>query len=686
MPFSIYSVLIKTYHMHRKTYYSHLGLFLLLLWAVSAQAQKGYPCEIELSKKAQKLCSQAKAAQNKGENSKATSLYKQCIAEQDDWAEPYYRLGMQAIRKLERSEDKPDDLYQTAIRYFEKTIACCAEYKMDAYLHLGKLYYSIGQYDKAVEYLSYFVEDPDKITPRQHEEADLFLTYSEEYAKLYGNPVAYDPHPVPGMSTDEDEYLGRISPDEELMFFTRRKYVTKEQYGQKSTQIKEIFTQSIRQADGRFSVGEALPAPFNRTQNEGSPTITLDNSYMVFTRCADIPVNGTSATYYNCDLFYSEYIDGEWTHIKNLGPAINREDSWEAQASISPDGKILFFASNRPGGHGENDIDIYYSLRDANGNWTKAVNAGNVINSEGNEKSPFLHADGRTLYFSSNGYTGLGGYDVYYSRLSDKGVWQKPQNLGYPINSEGDEVGFFVNTLGDKAYFASNAVSGNYDICQFNLYEAARPEKVILIKGTIDNLSPNEDGSYAKVELKNISTKQITDIKVNNNGKYAAIVNNVKDDYLLTIKQENYAYEARYISADSIAKDGSVEYTGVNFQMQEIEQGKSYKINDIYYTTNSAELTQESKVVLEVLIDFLNDNPNIKIEIQGHTDNIGKYEDNLTLSNNRARSVYQYLIDNYIHPGRLTYKGYADKKPVADNKTEQGRALNRRTVFVITEK
>lgn len=673
--------------MNNNTHISHIGILtILLIWAGAVQAQKDYPCDIELSKKAIKLCAQAKAAQNKGENSKATALYKQCIAEQDDWAEPYYRLGMQAIRQLERSQDKPDNLYHSAIQYFEKVIACCPDYKMDAYLHLGKLNYSIGQYAKAVEYLQYFVEDPDRINPRQHEEADLFLTYSEEYAKLYGNPVSYDPKPVPGMSTSDDEYLGRISPDEENMYFTRRKIVNKEQYGQKSTSIKEIFSHSTRMPDGSFTIGEALPAPFNRTENEGSPTITLDNSYMVFTRCANIPVAGTAGeTYYNCDLFYTEYIDGEWTPIKNMGKNINREDSWEAQASISPDGKVLFFASNRPGGHGDGDIDIYYSLRDANGNWQKAVNAGNVINSEGNEKSPFIHADGRTLYFSSNGFTGLGGYDVYYSRLSDKGVWQKPVNLGYPINSEADEVGFFVNTLGDKAYFASNAISGNFDICQFDLYEEARPEKVILIKGVIENINTDEDAAPAKVELKNISSKQITSIKVDNQtGKYAAIVNNVKDDYLLTIKQENYAYEARYISADSIAQNGSVEYKGMNFQMQEIEQGKSYKINDIYYTTNSSELTEASKVVLDVLIDFLNDNPNIKIEIQGHTDNVGKYEDNLTLSNNRAHSVYNYLVQNYIQPDRLTYKGYADKKPVADNKTEEGRAKNRRTVFVIT--
>ncbi len=673
-------------------------LFSILLFSTSyTNAQKGYPCDIELSKKAVKLMADAKKAQDKGENDKATALFKQCIAEQDDWAEPYYRLGMQAVRKLERSNDKTENLCQTAINYFEKTIERCPEFKLDAYLHLGKLNYNIGQYAQAVKYLEIFMEDPDKITTRQYEDADLFLTYSKEYEKLYGSPVAFDPKPVPGMSTSDDEYLGRISPDEEYMFYTRRKIITQKVYDQKKTIIKEVFSVSERQNDNSFSVGDAMPSPpFNMTENEGSPTITLDNNYMVFTRCANIPVAGTSGTYYNCDLYYTERINGEWTPIKNLGAAINREDSWEAQASISPDGRTLFFASNRPGGHGENDIDIYYSIRDANGKWQKAVNAGNVINSEGNEKSPFIHSDGKTLYFSSNGHVGLGGYDVYFSRLSEKGTWQKPQNLGYPINTEGDEVGFFVNTLGDKAYFSTNTISGNFDICYFDLYEEARPQKVLLLKGIINNLNEEEeqiddDGNVikkpAKVELKNIATKQITTVNVDEqSGKFAAIINDMDNDYLMTIKKEDYAYEAKYISPKSINSGESAAMDDINFTMKSIESGKSYKINDIYYATNSSELTDASKIVLDVLIDFLNDNPNISIEIQGHTDNIGRYQDNLVLSESRAKSVYNYLIQNYIQANRLTYKGYADSKPVADNNTEEGRSQNRRTVFVITKK
>jgi outer membrane protein OmpA-like peptidoglycan-associated protein len=655
---------------------------IILFWFVglSVKSQSKYPCEIEFSKKAEKLYTKARTAHNKGETDKATSLYKQCIDEQEDWAAPYFYLGMQAIRKLEQSPEKKDNLFLTAINYFEKVIEYCPQYNVTAYLHLGKLYYSIGQYGKAVQYLELFLEDPDKIkNPSHQEEAEWFLEYSVVYEKLYGNPVPFDPVPVKGMSTAEDEYLGTISPDDDYMFYTRRKIVTGQSYHTKKTEIKEIFTVSSRQEDGSFSEGTPMPSPpFNLTDNEGSPTITLDNKYMVFTRCADV-VQQDMSTYYNCDLYFSEYKDGAWSSIQNLGKAINRNDTWESQACISADGKILLFVSDRPGGYG--GYDIYMSKKDVNGNWKKAENIGNVVNTDKDEKTPFLHSDNKTLYYSSKGFTGLGGFDIYVSRLSNKGSWTKPVNIGYPINSERDDVGLFVNTLGDKAYFATNRLSKNWDICEFDLYEDVRPQKVILVKGKIDNLT---EETKTTVELKNLNTKHTEAIEVNDNtGKYSTIIDNMDDDYLLTVKQQGYAYETKYIETKKLIKEDNRLLEDSDFEMKPIQVGASYQINDIYFATNSSELTSASKFVLDILIDFLMDNSHVAIEIQGHTDNIGNRKDNLILSENRAKEVYKYLVENHIEANRLRYKGYADTKPIADNATEKGRAKNRRTVFVI---
>jgi outer membrane protein OmpA-like peptidoglycan-associated protein len=458
----------------------------------------------------------------------------------------------------------------------------------------------------------------------------------------------------------------------------------------KKTEYKEIFTISRQNDDGSFTEGEPMPSPpFNISKNEGAPTLTLDNKYMVFTRCTDdiLMINGQQIAYYNCDLYYTECINGEWSEIKKLGPEINRPDSWEAQASISADGQVLFFASDRRDGNcGDTawGTDIYFSVRDVNGNWQPAQNIGCVINTAKNEKTPFIHPDGKTLYFSSNGYETIGGYDIYVSRLSEDGVWKKPVNIGYPINSERDELGFFVNTAGDKGYFASNRFSGNMDICEFDLYEGARPSKVILVKGQVES---NDEEQEIRVELQNIATKQIQTLNVDEfTGKYAVIINNIENDHILTVKQQDHVYESKYIDSKKILENNQPIVKGVDFKLETIESGKSYNINDIYFATNSFDLNEASQSILNVLIDFLRDNPTVQIEIQGHTDNIGSRPDNMVLSENRAKEVYNYLINNHIAQHRLKYKGYADTKPVADNSTEAGRAKNRRTVFVIVGK
>jgi len=659
-----------------------LFVVVILFLSVFATGQSKYPCEIELSKKAEKLYKQAREAQQKGENDKATALYKQCIEEQEDWAAPYFNLGMQAIRRLERTTEKRDNLFQTAIFYFEKVVEHCPQYNHSTYFHLGKLHYSIGQYGKAAKYLELYIEDPDEKIKNQEliDSADRFLVYSIAYEKLYGNPVPFNPSPVSGMSTSDDEFLGTLSPDDDYMYYTRRKLVNVELHGRKTQELKEIFTVSERQKDGSFSVGTPMPSPpFNLAGNEGSPTITLDNKYMVFTRCENVN-KLDSTSYYNCDLYYTEYIDGQWTDIKNMGKAINSENTWESQASISADGKALFFV--RYGAdEGFGNYEIYYSTRDANGNWKKAQNIGAPINTDKGEKTPFLHSDNKTLYYSSNGFTGLGGYDIYMSRLSENGQWSKPVSLGYPINSERDDVGLFVNTIGDKAYFATNRLSGNWDICEFDLYPEARPNKVILIKGEVANLDAENN---TKIELKNIKTKQIESIEIDNLTKrYTAIIHDTDNDYLLTVKQKGYAYETKYIESKKLVAEDVQLLTDNNFELKSVKTGESYNINDIYFATNSFELTPTSKFVLDILIEFLQDNPNVKIEIQGHTDNIGNRTDNMSLSENRAKEVYRYLIENYIKSDRLRYKGFADTKPIADNTTEEGRSKNRRTVFII---
>ncbi len=650
------------------------------------KAQKTSPCELEIDKKAQRLYDKGRDAAKEGENAKATEYYKEAIEIQDDWAAPYYQLGMQIARKIEKQPAELEQLSSDALLYFEKVIQLCPGYNMELYFQMGKMYFDTRRYDKAIASFEKFLEDVDRINPKEKEIAENLIPYAEVYDKLYNNPVSFNPQSLPNVSTSDEEYLATLSPDNDNLLFTRRSLVNVKQRisGKTTSEYKEFFMISERQSDGNFNAGTPMPEPFNISKNEGSPTITIDKKYMVFTKCQDVLIR--EKPYYNCDLYYSEYIDGEWTPINSLGKNINGEDTWESQASISPDGQTLFFVSDRSNGIDTTiNYDIYFSTRDVNGNWRPAKNVGKPVNTEFNEKTPYIHGDTKTLYFSSYGHRGIGGYDIYFSRLGENGRWGEPTNIGYPINSEDDDIGLFVSILGDKAYFVSNRFTKNYDICEFDLYQGAQPNKVLLVKGKVD--FEKENVADIQMHLQNVDTKKIETINVDKNtGKYALIIADVQHDYVLSVKQENAVCDLKYIAPKTLISEGKQELKNMDMALNSIEVGKSYNINDIYFATNSWELTEQSKNVIEVLIEFLNDNPSIIIQIQGHTDNIGQRKDNMILSENRAKEVYNYLIERHIDPSRLTYKGFADTKPVASNDSEEGRAKNRRTVFVILNK
>jgi len=288
------------------------------------------------------------------------------------------------------------------------------------------------------------------------------------------------------------------------------------------------------------------------------------------------------------------------------------------------------------------------------------------------------------LYFSSDSLPGLGGYDIFMSRLGEDGKWSTPVNLGYPINTASDEVGFFVSTDGKTGYFSSNKLQGvgGFDIYSFDLYPGARPDRVYLQKGTIKADNVDEPVS-ASIEIKNTVTRQITKIAVDSvTGKYAFVVN-FDHDLLMTVKKDDYAFESQYISTKDSGNNKPVKE---NIVLQEIKVGGQYPLHDILFATNSYEINDTIKVVLDNFAEFLTENPKLHVDINGHTDNVGDHQSNLTLSENRARTVFEYLVSRDINRSRLQYKGFGETKPVASNDTEAGRAKNRRTVFVVTAK
>lgn len=579
-----------------------------------------------------------------------------------------------------------NSFYLKYIRSLEKIIASCPSFNnYEVNYVLGKYYFDKNENQKALNYLNHYVNNTDKKS-RFYSDAMNIINYLNNYLNLISSPVPFNPIVVEGLSTTNDDYLPVISPDGSLGFFTKG-YMKKDLnsiYVDKFTE-EFIVARAIDESGVNFSNGEPMPFPFNTGKNQGAASITIDNSILYITICEFV-----SRDYDNCDIYYSVKKSNGWSNFIRLGPEINGVNTWESQPSISADGKTLYFSSIRPENVGFNPnnptSDIWYSTKNPDGTWSKAKNIGPPINTPGNEKSPFIHSDSQTLYFSSDGLPGIGGYDIFFSKFREN-KWTNPINIGYPINTKNDDLGFIVNTQGTKAYFASNKLNGKggWDIYAFDLYPEARPEKVMLIKGQI--IIENGDSlSNTKLEIRNTRTKEVSESVINNdNGNYAVAITTdttKNDSYLMVVKKENYSFTSALIESSPEITETPII---VDFEVKPIEKGKTVELNDIYFATNSYFIEPKSYPVLDAFIDFLNENPNIKIEIRGHTDNVGSLQTNMTLSNQRAKAVYDYLINKGIQSNRLKFRGYGPNMPIADNNTAEGRAKNRRTEFFILE-
>lgn len=652
---------------HFKLNISLLFYLIGLFWTISNTYAQS--CNEELSKKELKSYRKAWEYQEAKNYNEAKKIMFQLSKEAPKYAKAQMSLG---IFYIENSNPN----INTAEKYLEKSVALCADSVVYSHFYLGKIYYGANEFKKAIERFEFFLKDVDLIeTDNDYFEAKNYLEYAKATQELLDHPVPFEPQKVEGISTKEDEYLPFISPDNEFALFTRRQkhYISRGLTEQLVD--KEVFTFSLKNENGQFEQGWEMEYPFNKMENEGAATLTIDNNNLYYTVC----IRNPKTNYLNCDLYHSFFDKGHWSNIESLGEHINNPNTWESQPSVTSDGMSIFFASNREGGLG--GYDIYQIRKNEKGEWSKPENVGTPINTPSNEKSPFIHTDSQTLYYSTEGQKGLGGYDIYFCRQDENGVWQEPKNIGYPINSFDDDLGFFASTDGRYGYYASNRLGDNYkwDIYSFPLYKEARPQKVLLVKGEI-KVENNTEPIRARVQLKNMQTKTITEIPVNAyTGKYVAAIL-FKEDQVLTVKQEGYVYSSRYLSVEDTTLN---QPKTVDLIIKEIKVGETYNIDDIHFVTNSSELNKDSKRIIDEFLEFLLDNDNIRVEIQGHTDNVGQEEANLLLSDKRAKSVYQYLVDQGVPSHRLTAKGYGESIPLANNETDSGRAKNRRTVFLI---
>jgi len=616
------------------------------------------------------------------------AFLKQCLEAEPDYVDANFAYAEEIIKTAILNQSP----FAPAVLYFLKVIKQCPHYHSDPYYYVGFSYYEDEKYKDAVTYLQKFLsfkDDDEKKFSKDYDgflyEAKKMLKYAKFYSDIFDNPVPFDPYPVKNICTERNEYLAAISPDNTRAYFTRKlPHHSQDQVFAAEDEMKEYFMESTMQADGTFTAGTQMPPPFNKGQNEGGPSVTIDNKVLYFTICKD-----EGGAKLNCDIYFCNYAsDGKWGEIQNMGQQVNDPSAWDSQPSVSADGLTLYFASEREGGMGK--ADIYKTEKNpTTGEWSGAINMGAPINTPGNDKTPFIHSDSHTLYFSSDGHMGIGGYDIFYSRIDSTGKnWQEPTNIGYPINSAGDDLGFFVSTDGKTGYFCSNDPNrtsgrsvGGYDLFQFGLYLKARPEHVALRKGKIN--TPDGDTKGVTISVKDAVTNKPGSVIYDTvTGEYT-MVSTTKNPSIMTIKKKGFSFASTLITAKDTFKGApQVE----NIEIKPIAAGMHYPLNNIYYKTNSTLIEPVSLAVIQEFVKFLKEYPTIKIKIAGYTDNVGNETDNLALSKDRAFTVMQAIEKDGITAGRLSFSGNGSANPVASNDTEEGRQKNRRTEFVITEK
>jgi len=672
-----------------------LSLLMMSLAIISFAQEESEAC-VDPSKKVLKLIT--KAVRSKDSRT-AIESFKVAIKLNEDNAKAYFEYGVYAYNTglkhydLQPSPAMGDRSFKKAEEMFRIALDLCGDYHANASYYLGVINYAQQEIPDAImwfeEFKNYNHSDMDRYPEdftKKLSDVDEVLVDLEKEIEIKSDPVPFSPRLVRNVSTSDNEYFPMISPDNELIFYTRK--LDRSDMGSIKSKVLEEITFSARSTiNSDFDGGNPLNKPFNdgSVQSYGAATLSVDNKEMIICACKSEQIYGQS--YMNCDLYSTTFErsgsdgnDFQWAELKNMGEKINTPDGWEGQPSLSADGNTLFYTVNRSNSRGN---DIYIVERNTYGCWGEP-RAFDEINTDGKDKSPFLHQDSETLYFvseSTKDRPGLGGLDIFYIR-NENGSWTEPKNIGYPINSESDELGLFVSIDGEVAYYSSR-VEGNWNIYSFELYEEARPKSVAILKGELNDEfgAPVEN---ATIEIAYEGSDEVTQVKINgDDGKYAAIVKTEKkQDIMVTVKKEGYAFDSKVITKEEFEKE-DITIRGKDLAVKELKLGEAYTINDILYATSSSEMNDRSKFILKGFARFLKENPLIKVSIQGHTDDVGDDNKNLVLSTDRAESVKVYLVSLGVDKNRLSAKGYGKNMPKLENKSTANRAKNRRTDFVI---
>lgn len=583
----------------------------------------------------------------------AKTLLKEALEHDPAFAEANQMLG-----DLYRKQKN----YSQSETYYLKALALKPAFLTSTYYGLAMSQFYLMNYEAAEQNLTNYLatgrgSDKDIATCKKYLLNARFARFEMQHPKPF-IPVNLGST----VNSPADEYLPSVTIDDSTLIFTRR------------AGNEDFYVSTI--GENSWSKARSMDESINTAEyNEGAGCISADGQTLYLTICSRPGVIG------RCDIYVSRKVGYHWDVPVNLGPEVNTE-GWESQPSISADGSTLYFMSTRPGGYGGSDIWRVHKLK--GGHWSKPENLGPTINTAGNEEAPFIHADNQTLYFSSDGWPGMGGKDLYYSKKAAGGKWTTPVNLGYPINTSNDESTLVVSADGRKGYFASNNLKGfgKFDLYSFDLYADARPRQVSFIKGNVFD-QKTLDRIDANVEVISLTDGTIVYSSLSNivNGNFLAGLP-IGAEYVFHVSKKGYIFYSENLNL----KKGDASFVhNLDIPLRRIALGARDILKNVFFETDSYVLRHESKIELDKLALFMKINPGVAIEISGHTDNQGLEKHNLLLSENRAKAVYVWLISTaHFAETRFSYKGYGKSMPVASNRTEAGRALNRRTEFKIT--
>ena len=598
-------------------------------------------------------------------------------------------------------------------KYFKKAMTCLAEYDVvntekylyksldedpsnyNAYAVLGDLYFDINEYNSAVvnyrssdsistgNYLKYKIANSyfmlgDFVNAKKNYQiylrkakprykgvsiAKTRIKNCDFAIEAMKNPVDFNPINIgEGVNTPGYEYSPVVSADGFSLIYTG----VRTKHGRK---VEDFYISKFK--NGVWQKGAPLIGDVNTNDNEGAHCISVDGKYLFFTSC------GRAEGLGSCDIYVSIKVNNKWSQSINLGRGINTA-SWDAHPTISPDGTTLIFSSTRADGKGNKDL---WMSKYRSGRWGLPKNL-TMLNTKGNEVTPFLHADGKTLYFSSDGLPGMGGTDFFVSYFDDNiNKWGEPINLGYSINSSRDEYSLTVARDGKTAYFSTDALKGygKMDIYSFELGDSVRGKSTAYLKGKIVELSNRKNIPDSDLLIVDLKTSRPVNTVYVDNGNYVAVLP-IGKTYAIVAKAPKHLM---YSETFEFMTDSVSNFVEKTIKLQRFRRGKGMNLNNVNFESGKSELLEESYFELDLLVTYLKAYSKYKVKIIGHTDDIGTPEDNQMLSLNRAKSVQQYLIKRGISRSKLTSYGKGETQPISKNNSIQGRKRNRRTEVIL---